>query len=218
MTDHDRPAPGDEHPDVTALLAADPAPPIPDDVAARLQAALRAESDARVAGTRPRVTPIEAARRRRRVVPALAAAAVVVAVVAVGGTALVRTGGGGGGSDASSSAEAGGAADRESAPSEPGALAAPEEPGAADGSGGRRLAEAQEAVDTGQAPAALPARPGALTCTADQLDVTSRLAVSYRGDLAWLVTVPGDGADGPEYVVYGCQGDDARRLAVVRPS
>ncbi|MDO9379817.1 MAG: hypothetical protein Q7T56_13290 [Nocardioidaceae bacterium] len=216
MTDRDRPSDGPEHADVSALLAAEPEPAMPADVADRLQAALRAESTARGTAARPHrdVTPIGTA-RRRRVLPALAAAAAVVAVVAVGGTALVQRGGGSGADDSSAAGGAAESGGTTSAP-EPGTLAQPDG-GAADAEG-RRLAEAQEAVDTGLAPPALDSAPTDLTCTGGQLDATNVLSVSYEGALGFLVTLPGSATTDREYAVFGCDGDTARRLAVLTPT
>lgn len=75
----------DEHDDVRAWLASDPAPKMPDDIAARVHAAIERESQARdevpVAASAPAsVTPL---RRPGRWKAPLLAAAGVVAVVAI---------------------------------------------------------------------------------------------------------------------------------------
>ncbi|MDN5855481.1 MAG: hypothetical protein L0K86_22080 [Actinomycetia bacterium] len=98
----------DAHDDVRARLAAEPTPPMPDDVAARLHAALAAEAQARhtpeVTEPEEATTPAtvtELPRRVRWKAPLLAAAG-VVAVVAIGIPVINQTSDQGSGDGASS--------------------------------------------------------------------------------------------------------------------
>jgi len=101
-----------------ALLAASPAPPMPADVAARLDAAVAeaaTERDARV--SRPAtVTSLDSRRRRfvTRTFAGVAAAAAVVAGFVVVGDVLDQSGSGGDASMADSASEAGGSGDASS--------------------------------------------------------------------------------------------------------
>lgn len=112
----------DEHERLRARLAAEPAPPMPADVATRLHDVLAEESRQRAAGTAPAeptetatVTPL---RRRGRWRAPLLAAAAAVAVVAIAVPVVDQVSGGGSdsgtsSSDAGSSTLADGATERE---------------------------------------------------------------------------------------------------------
>jgi hypothetical protein len=102
--------------EVSALLAdAGGTAPVPDDVAARLAAALAAEPSATAAAT---VTPLGTARRPSRGMRVLQAAAVLVLLLAGAGLAVTAVQGGGSQNQASDTA--GGAVAEKAVPQDPG--------------------------------------------------------------------------------------------------
>lgn len=195
----DPPISPDEEARVRALLASVHTPPMPADVAARLQQTIRDEAQARTASSGPPgVTPLDAARSRRRLVPLLAAAAVTVGVLAVGLPVVLD---GGGSQDGASSDSV------ESAPSdtgiapEPSADGKPRNDAAAPSGRSPNLTTADFADDvrtqlTGgeRQPEPLESRPAKLRCVDGSLMLAGAVEVTLDGSPAELISYGPDSA------------------------